>query len=386
MNEKGVTLVPCLLGLTMAGGMLALLSLQLHTAVRRTGEAASQLRAVLMAQDGIEQGRRLLALRGSRRLLAGADGILEKTPPDRTPLPLEAAARLSLADLSLYRPAVDDGWPWTGDEPASQAPDGRVFWRFSNDPEEGGSEDTDGIVLLRSLAVVASRGGGRRPNHVALIEARLRRAAGLRLDSAIVAVGDLTLGLDPGAAIEGGLVYAASVLPLTSVPRLRIDPPDAARQLIGPDGTSSFAVESEPGPAQRARLATPGFWKAFEGRLPRFALPVADAVAETGFYRAENRLSGDWSGVVVTRGETSLQPGFRLRGLLIHLGPGALLLEGAQVNGGVWLAEATTGQPTGNHLRLDAASRIVWDPEVLEQALAQLPVDIVGWRLVFPGE
>ena len=92
---------------------------------------------------------------------------------------------------------------------------------------------------------------------------------------------------------------------------------------------------------------------------------------------------------MVARGDLVLGKDVVIRGLLIHLGAGRLVLrENSQVEGGIWMSnllpqeDQLEAQPL--KLSLSDEATITYSLEAIRSGLSHFPPTQLGWRLLFP--
>ncbi len=399
--EAGLALLAALFTTALVATLVWVLSVQNLIQWRLLQEVEARLYSMVLAQNGIEFARGLLPLVEVDELLAGPDGSFSGTDLAewRNPLPFAEARRL---DPESWTPGRDDGLPARGRDSLlpngySDPGGGRFYLRFSNNPEEPAHQDRDGVVLVRSMGVAPLK--LRNPflastrNSVTLIETRLLQETAFRLRSAITLAGDsgdfqwsgsqflldgghrepavrfLSLGGDGlGADFRRNLsrAQARRIRGAGSEPSLR-------------DSTGAYRGD----PRYRS-LFQAVFWRHFQDQLPILSSATGIVHLPEG-----GSLPAAASGVVVARGNLILQGDVRFRGILLHLGGGAVILKDrAQIAGGLWLSnlsldgDTVRGGPLSLHL--SDLARIRYDADAIRSGLRSFPPTQLGWRLLFP--
>ena len=400
-SEAGLALLAALLTTALVATLVWVLSVQNLIQWRLLQGVEARLYSMVLAQNGIEFARGLLPLVDLDQLLSGPDGSFSGTDLAewRNPLPFAEARRM---DLESWTPGRDDGLPSRGREqllPNGYADPGggRFYLRFSNNPEEPAHQDRDGVILVRSMGVAPLK--LRNPfldstrNSVTLIESRLLQETAFQLRSALTLAGN---GGDfqwtgNQFLLDGGLREPAVRFLSPEGDGLRVEflrnlsPVQADRiRGAGPEPSlSDSTVAYREDPRYRS-LFQADFWRHFEDQLPILAPAAGIAHLPEG-----GTLSGVISGVVVARGNLVLAGDMQLRGILLHLGGGGVILrDRAQIQGGLWLSnlsmegETISGGPV--RLHLSDMARVRFDADAIRLALRSFPPTQLGWRLLFP--
>lgn len=178
-DEGTILLVVIVLSLILAL-WLGVLAVRVREAAWTTAGLQARLQAQNAAENCVAYARAILAATEPNELLRGPDGVFDcpDQPELRNPVPLVAL----YGESGTGEATCDDGLVTAlGESPADRAvhqTDGAVFYlRFSNDPDEGGWEDHDGVLLARCFGVAGRPGepeDGER-SAVAMIEVRLRK-------------------------------------------------------------------------------------------------------------------------------------------------------------------------------------------------------------------
>ncbi len=400
-SEAGLALLAALLTTALVATLVWVLSVQNLIQWRLLQGVEARLYSMVLAQNGIEFARGLLPLVDLDQLLSGPDGSFSGTDLAewRNPLPFAEARRM---DLESWTPGRDDGLPSRGRDQLlpNGYPDpggGRFYLRFSNNPEEPAHQDRDGVVLVRSMGVAPLK--LRNPflastrNSVTLIESRLLQETAFRLRSALTLAGNggnfqwtgNQFFLDGGhrepavrfLSLEGEGLRVEFLRNLSPVQADRIRGAGPEPSLL--DSTVAYRED----PRYRS-LFQAGFWRHFQDQLPSLAPAVGiEHLPEGG------TLSGVMSGVVVARGNLVLAGDMQLRGILLHLGGGGVILKDrAQIQGGLWLSnlsmEGDTISAGPLRLHLSDMARIRFDADAIRLALRSFPPTQLGWRLLFP--
>ena len=400
-SESGLALLAALLTTALVAALVWVLSVQNLIQWRLLQGVEARLYSMVLAQNGIEFARGLVPLVDLDQLLAGPDGSFSGTDLAewRNPLPFAEARRM---DPESWTSGRDDGLPFRDRDQLlpNGYPDpggGRFYLRFSNNPEEPAHQDRDGVVLVRSMGVAPLQ--LRNPflastrNSVALIESRLLQETAFRLRSALTLAGDDGDFHWSGSRflLDGGLREpAVRLLSLggdgLGTEFLRNLSPAQASRIRGagtePSLRDSTAAYRED-PRYRS-LFQAGFWRHFEAHLPNMASAAGIVHLPQG-----GTLSGEVSGVVVARGNLILQGDVRFRGILLHLGGGAVSMrDRARIVGGLWLSNLNVDGETirggSLNLHLSDLASIRYDADAIRSGLRSFPPTQLGWRLLFP--
>ncbi len=408
-TNHGFILMTAVMVVFLMSGVLGLLYLQVHASWILTGNIEGQLQSIVMAENGVETAKAVVARSNLDDLLSGPDGepCSLSDPGWRNPMPLELARTL---DPREWVPNCDDGL--VTQEPGIRLSRGlytaqNAFFllRFSNNPEEPSFEDHDQIVLARSMGVVPARVNdsaltGIR-NHVYLIEAKLRKETSFGLPSALTIGGDLIdIRLEGTDFLVDGTEETGISFVMIQVPGAE----ELFRQAIQPDQVGCFqgaagapslrdATEMFVNEKRFARLLSSEFWTHFEASLPEFAdsLPSQGSITPEGlFFLPEGGvIDASISGIVVAFGDLEVSNGAGIDGLLLHLGRGRLTFSGnSVVTGAVWVSNFDTSSANLEcdeiQLTLSESTRLIYDSDAVDRALRQLPATQLEWRVIFP--
>ncbi len=400
--DCGFSLILALLTTTLITSLLLMLHLQIAARWDLVNGVDAQLYSFTLAESGIERARALLPAIDLDSLLKGADGAQSGSgsPEWRNPIPLGKARTI---DPSSLTPERDDGIPFQGENPGvpggySAAGRGHFFLRFSNNPKEDPSHDEDRVILVRSLGIAAL------PlpdplvpdirNSITLIEARFRKETTFLLPSPLTLFGDsgnfewsgnnfqIAANTKHGVSI---IETAGSGLHQDFLGSLA----PAQQSRIRGQGRSPSISETTSGysnsPVYR-RLFDPRFWAHFEEELPRFSDDPAGGIL---LLKEGGTITAGFEGIVVARGDLTLGEGAMIRGLLIHLGGGRLVLrDNSQVKGGIWMSNLVPRKTRleARPLRLSVSDEasITYSLEAIRTGLIHFPPTQLGWRLLFP--
>ncbi|MFQ5740775.1 MAG: hypothetical protein ACE5JX_17365, partial [Acidobacteriota bacterium] len=399
--NRGFSLITVLLWMLLMGTLVLLLHVRLTSQFRVTAEVDRQLYSLILAENGVEYARTILPHLDLNDLLSGLDGVHSGVDASewRNPMPLAKAREI---DPSTWLWERDDGLPFFQNRlllPGGYRAEGEgyFFLRFSNNPEESPESDEDFVVLVRSLGLAPSLPV--QPsmpsvrNNVSIVEARFRQETTFALPSPLTLLGDSGTFQWEGEnfTIDGGDHFGVSLVE-ASQSGLEQDfqeslTPRQWARIQGQGSPSSLQDATQTYREKRnyqVVFRSP-FWKHFEEHLPEFSDPK-----ETLRFLPEGGVVDEsLTGVLVARGNLTLQGDVRLEGLLLHLGGGRLeLRDGARVNGAIWMSnvDASRSQPTALPLWLSVrdSAAVVYEAEAIRQALAQLPPTQLGWRILFP--
>ena len=399
--EAGLALLAALFTTALVATLVWVLSVQNLIQWRLLQEVEARLYSMVLAQNGVEFARGLLPLVELDELLAGPDGSFSGTDLAewRNPLPFAEARRL---DPKSWTPGRDDGLPARGRDSLlpngySDPGGGRFYLRFSNNPEEPAHQDRDGVVLVRSMGVAPLK--LRNPflastrNSVTLIETRLLQETAFRLRSAITLAGDSGDFQWTGSQflLDGG--HREPAVRLLSLGgdglgadfRRNLSRAQARRiRGAGPEPSLRDSTGAYRGDPRYRSLFQAVFWRHFQDQLPILSSATGIVHLPEG-----GSLPAAASGVVVARGNLILQGDVRFRGILLHLGGGAVILKDrAQIAGGLWLSnlsldgDTVRGGPLSLHL--SDLARIRYDADAIRSGLRSFPPTQLGWRLLFP--
>lgn len=399
---KGFALVTALLLVLLMAALGLFLDYQLLEQWRMSENVQSQLYSQVLAENGVEYARSILPHLELNALLRGMDDTHSGSarPEWRNPVPF-AQARDS--DPALIDLSPDDGLPFHNGQPLlSQGyraeGGGYFFLRFSNNPEEPPDQDTDRVVLVRSMGIVPARirdgSLAKAANDIALVEARFRQEAAFLLPSPLTLFADSgnfswegdqfvidgtdRIGISVVNFSQAGLEQAV-VASLATTQKERIRGANIVPS--SQNATDLYATE-----ATYRGLYRSNFWNHFEAQLPKFADGPTGGLH---FLPSGGVLDEPFAGVLVSRGDLTLRDSARLDGLLLHLGGGRLTLEaGTRIRGGVWMSNL---DPSGSALhsyplalRVGHAVEIIYDAAAVQRALGCFPPTQLGWRILFP--
>ena len=335
-----------------------------------------------VAQNGIELGQSLLAAADIGGLLTGGNGLLDCSsgPEWRNPLGFDTVRTQSFDALVQN---CDDGRPlgWEGGYQGSDS--GKVFLRFSNNPEEEPDRDTDSVVILRSLGAVESRTRSwsktPAPNLFSLVEARLRQQRPFESRAALTLVGHQALLDWSGGTLIGGPGGAIAAVQwpepgLLDAVRSRVSSLEGMTLEGSLPLLQDFTQACSDNPSLIEMLEA-----CLEGRLETHLLGLAGRHAQ---HVRGCSLRGAQSGLVVSSGDVELSSGCRLSGVLVHVGGGLLTFRGgATVRGAVW---AVAGPDESLHFRLEPGAEIAYEADSCLQVSTQLKPTLIYWRILFP--
>ncbi len=399
-TESGFSFVAVLFMILLILSLSVYLSLLMANESNLTSSLDSQLYSLVLAENGVEYARSLLPHLDLNRVLAGPDGKHSGTSARewRNPLSFDLARDM---DPTTWSPTCDDGWPAYGgtlllEKSYAAAGGGHFYIRFSNNPAELAAEDTDGVVLVRSMGVThATRTGffHSSRNNVSLVEAVLRQEKVFDLQAALVLFGagakfewptegfEFDGGsLNPAVATVGGSQILHDLLnSLAPGQELCFRGADGAPSIQ--DTTSSYTAS----PIYRWVFDT-RFWDHFQDQLPAFTDTEAPGLR---FYPNGGGITGPFEGFLVARGDFTVT-GASLKGVILHLGDGRLTLGAdAVVKGAIWMSNNDsdaeghmTHQPLD--LKLIGSVSVVYDSGAVRRSLTLLPPTQLGWRILFP--
>lgn len=399
---KGFVLVAALLLVLLMTALGLFLDYQLLEQWRMSENVQAQLYSLVLAENGVEYARTILPHLDLNTLLRGMDDTHSGTarPEWRNPLPF-AQARDS--DPVLLDLSPDDGLPFHNGQPLlskgyQSEGGGYFFLRFSNNPEEPPDQDTDRVVLVRSLGIVAGR--IRDPslpeagNDLALVEARFRQEAAFLLPSPLTLFGDSGSFTWEGGqfVIDGTDRFGISVVNCSQagleqavVASLATAQKDRIRGAnIVPSIQNASDLYATEAPYQGFYRSN--FWNHFEAQLPKFSDGPEGGLH---YIPSGGILDEPFSGVLVSRGDLTLRDSARFDGLLLHLGGGRLALEaGTRIKGGVWMSNLDSSgsalQSRPLALQVGDGVEIIYDAAAVQRALGYFPPTQLGWRILFP--
>ena len=401
-DDQGFSLFTALLVVLLMTSLVIFLHFQVVAQWRIAESVESQLYSLVLAENGIEYARTILPHLDLTALLRGVDEIHSGTGLTQWRNPMTFSEARSI-DPATWNPSCDDGLPFHQGAlllPKGYAAEGGgyFFLRCSNNPEELPDQDEDYVALVRSLGVVPNL--IRDPflpginNSFALVEARFRQERTFSLPS------PLTLFGNSGSfqwesdlfSIEGDNQFGVSVVSFS--------PPSLQQSFLGSLSAKHQGRIRGSGPTPSVRDATsaylskkiyeglfrPEFWRHFETQLPTFVDAPPGRIA---FLPEGGALDTEFRGVLVARGNLTLQGQARIKGLLLHLGGGTLTLQdAAQVVGGVWMSNldssGTVLQALPISLRVRGPVKILFSATAVQSALACFPPTQLGWRILFP--
>lgn len=398
----GFSLILALLTTTLITSLLLMLHLQIAARWDLVNSVDAQLDSFTLAESGIERARTLIPTVDLDLLLKGMDGTHSGTgmPEWRNPLPLGKARTI---EPDSRAPERDDGIPFQNASAGlpgggSDAGKGYFLLRFSNNPEEDPSHDEDQVILVRSLGITAL------PlpdpllpdirNSITLIEARFRKETTFLLPSPLTLFGDSGNFEWNGSdfQVAGNTEHGISIIEATTPGLYRnLVTSLAPAQRSQVRGQGSHPSISEIGSAYSShpvyrRLFEPRFWTHFEKELPRFSADPAGGIL---LLPQGGTITDRFEGILVAREDLILGEGALIRGLLIHLGGGRLVLrDNSQVEGGIWMSNLLpeenqlTARPL--NLSLSGEAAITYSLEAIQSGLSHFPPTQLGWRLLFP--
>ena len=401
-HSRGFALIAAMMVVLLITPLSLLLHLRITNQWKMASNVESQLYSFILAENGIEYARTLLPHLELDSLLLGLDGRHCGTGSAewRSPVPFAQSLRIH---PSTWSPSCDDGLPSYNGRPLlpkgyRAEGSGHFFLKFSNNPEETAEQDEDHIVLVRSLGIVPTR--IRDPlfpsveNNVALIEARFRQERSFALPSPLTLFGNSGVFQWEGELfiIEGGEEFGVSVISLSSsalsgdlVASLSL----TQRQSIRGQGANPSIRDASPlylsKPIYQSLLSS-DFWNHFLTQLPKFSDPLTGGIA---FLPEGGALDSEFSGILIAQKNLTLHGEAKIKGLLLHLGEGTLILKDrAEVIGGVWMSNFDSSEKDLKSrplsLRISGSSAIHYSQATIGEALALLPPTQLGWRILFP--
>ncbi len=397
---RGFTLLTSMMLVLFMISFSLFLHLRIRTQWKMAADVESQLRSLVLAENGIEYARTLLPHMALNLLLAGLDETFSgiRSSEWRSPMPFAEALRV---DPSTWKPPHDDGLPTYDGQPLlpggnQGTGEGYFFLKFSNNPEESPEQDEDHIILVRSLGIVpAPVQDSSFPylrNSVALLEARFRQERAFSLPSPLTLLGSSGSFKWEGErfSIEGKENFAISLVstaPSTLYLDLVGSLSRSQEQSIRGQGVHPSIREAIPQDlSEPQRLLNPAFWNHFLAQLPQFTDDPAHGIA---FFPEGGVFDIPFSGILIAQRDLILGNGAQIRGLLLHLGKGQLTLKAqSQVIGGIWMSNFdSTGEKLQSGpiaLQVSDSSAIRYDPAAIGEALTLLPPTQLGWRILFP--
>lgn len=377
--SPGFVLPAVLLVILILSGLGLLIHQQCAASLETSQSVIRELQALTLAQNGIRAAQAVLARNRASVLLAGADGVTG-CPGAHNPVDFEAARTL---DPETWSAPCDDGFPEP--ELGRFQPLGRTgyfLFRFSNNPEEGGSLDRDGILLARSLGLVPDPRcrPGSCAHHLALVEARFRRELAFAVDTAFTLMG-------PGLELEWGDRSLPGPEPWFTT--VETGAAGLIETLQATTHAGAFKDETAPfmEDPNRRRLLEHAYWAHLYGNLENFRPPGTEPGAMLHYLPAGGSISADCSGVLFARGTVVFEPTARFKGLVIHMGGGTLVLEsGSQLDGAVWMSgfPSNPGPEETLKLTVKPGALVRFDGRIVREATAELPPTQLGWRIIFP--
>ena len=384
-----------MVGVILWTGLIVFLLLVLHLEVANLaslgGGLESQLYSFVLAENGLEFARSVMQVVDANQLLAGRDGIFDPSRRNgwRNPLSLSQARAFEVS--AEWFPESDDGLPWnltTGEQRAQlDLESGRVFIRFSNNPEEGPDMDLDGVLIARSMGIAESLDPAPAGlamalrNQATLLEARLRHSRYFHSPAPLILwesnfrnrrgavhndAGPLVGWVGPEDRAEAALGELRN--------ELSIGPEDAHAVV---QNLTPFYRDNR----HRSSLFEPGFWLDFLSRIDDF---VDSRSAEHLLYLPEGGvLSGRRDGLILSRGELWLESGALIQGLILHIGEHDMTMQaGSALTGAVWKVSTDSTRP--GSLLLEAGSRVEFNVQAINRAPEALPADLLEFRIIFP--
>jgi hypothetical protein len=378
------------------------LHLRIRTQWQMAADVESQLYSLVLAENGIEYARTLLPHMELNLLLAGLDGTFSGTHSSEWRNPMSFAEALRV-DPSTWKPPHDDGLPiYDGQSLLPRGHQGGgggyFFLKFSNNPEESPEHDEDHIILVRSLGIVPTPVQNlffpHLRNSVALLEARFRQERAFSLPSPLTLLGSSGSFQWEGEhfSIESPERFTITLIS-TSPSTLHADLvgslSPSQEQRIRRQGVHLSIQEASPQDLTEPLvlgLLNPGFWNHFLAQLPRFTDEPPHGIV---FLPDGGVFNQPLSGILIAQKDLILGTGAQIKGLLLHLGQGQLILRGqSQVIGGIWMSNFdSTGKKLKAGpiaLRLSDSSAIHYNQAAIREAQTLLPPTQVGWRILFP--
>ena len=403
MKDRGFALIVVLLVAFAAGALVALVHVQIVTLLGTSGRVEGRMHSLLLAENGIEWAKSVLAAADSGDLSANLEdySACPASAEWRNPVPFETAKRRPAEELE---PGCVAGVPRIGDRvlwPAHvSSGDGTILVRFSPDPREPSDSDREPIVVVRSMGIVPLGPAAEREtgfaNQVSLVEAHLRRRRPFPVLGAITMLGPggdfVWEGVEFG--IDGGELAGVAVLSHPSG-GLSAD----LEASLGAEGNSRIAGappirevdESGWNHGDASELVTTGLATRLMERLAaRAALcPPIDGDAAPHVFPNGGVITEPLRGLVVAAGDLTLEEGSGVEGVLVHLGGGQLRLEGRTgITGALWVAslQERDGGTSVERIRLSISgrTRVNHDADWVRVGLSLLPPEQLLWRILFP--
>lgn len=402
IRANGFTLLTAMMLVLFMISFSLFLHLRIRTQWQMAADVESQLYSLVLAENGIEYARTLLPHMELNLLLAGLDGTFSGIHSSEWRNPMSFAEALRV-DPSAWKPPHDDGLPIYGGQSLlprghQDGGEGYFFLKFSNNPEESPEHDEDHIILVRSLGIVPT--SVQNPffphlrNSVALLEARFRQERAFSLPSPLTLWGS-----------SGSFQWEGEHFSIESQERFAITLVSTSPSTLHTDLVDSLSPSQE----QRIRgqgvhlsireagsqdlteppvlgLLNPGFWNHFLAQLPQFTDEPPHGIV---FLPEGGVFDQPLSGILIAQKDLILGDGALIKGLLLHLGKGQLILRGqSQVVGGIWMSNFdSTGKKLKEGpiaLRLSDSSAIHYNQAAIRGAQTLLPPSQVGWRILFP--
>jgi hypothetical protein len=399
-HSRGYILLTTMLLLILVTALLLGLHIEAASQWMLARNVAGQLHSLVLAENGVECARALIPHLDLNELLAGQDGRFSGTarPQWRNPATFEQARILQPEN---WFPEVDDGIPFPDGALVSgkyAAPGGGGFLlRFSNNPEEAPEQDSDQIIVVRSLGLVPARLRdpffGCAINDITLIEARFRQETSFLLPSPLTLLGSSAAVEWSGSEfwVHGESEFAVSVVSPGGglledvVNSLSDDQRDCLSGFgLRPSVQDASALYRDH-PAY-ARLLASEFWPHFLRELPGWANRAPDNVR---WMPDGGILDRPFSGLILARGDLDLVDGCLITGLVLHFGAGTVSLQGeARIRGGLWLCEAVSSPHPASagplRLRVQDRASLLYDRAAIREAVKSFPPTQLGWRILFP--
>jgi len=396
-RDRGFVLLLVLWLVLLLGSIVVMLQLELISGIETANHSDGRLHSRVLADNGIEIGRSLLAAADIPALLKGPDGVAgcQDGAGYRDPLSFDSAAATPISELGI---SCDDGLAgpeWvTGYESAGG---GRIFLRFTNNPEEDGYGDSDGVVILRSMGVVPGRVNSVRRlpvrNQVSMVEARLCQEMPFHLPAGLVLVGSRAEVELTDGRLDGADSTCVGVSGDAGNELLE----DVEGSLLGQEGIELTGAGDLIRDVGADLALNPAFTRLRESWIKRRLRVYLRGLIGPGSVGASRPgirylpdggvLSGKQAGLFLTSGDVEVADGTELVGLLAHMGGGALRIGSeVHVRGALWVVNlGESGE--GGTLRLEAGSgfQLEYDFEAARSAEAQARPSVLNWRIIFPG-
>ncbi len=390
MKQQGFVLVTAVLVIFLMLASLNYVLLKTTSHIKTTQFTKTQMKSMLLAENGLAAARRIIAEKEINEILVGLDGTGSLLQENNPLNPLDPAEARSV-DISSWENKNDDGF-----YRFSPASGQNVLIKISNNDAEPPFVDQDGEVRVRSLGTVKnglleSELPGIK-NQVTLLEGIYRKENAFTLPSPLVCYDpqgrwdfegnefQIRGGEESSVLLLGDLALAQSeVLNIFA----RELPPECR------DSTIPFALSGEgmAGYPNLVYLSSPQFWNHFRKNIGRFGADLSvegDAPSFSGMlkFSGDTPMKGSYSGILVTSGDITLTGNFLMEGILLHLGGGKLnFRQHSSVRGAVlYIADESEG---GSSLKIEDQSRIIYSRSAIETARKYLPVTHLGTRIIY---